>query len=245
MKDPHLTLRENIPAYAIGALDAEDARILEEHLRSCDQCQTELAGYRDLSVGLLTALPPRPPRSNLRRTLQKQLNTASRSRRSRFVWSPFGRIAAGVALVLLLVLNAYSTYQVYSLKQGQAELSGHYDSEQTAIAMLAYPGTQSIGFDQNGVSGSLLVDKKRNLLAVFVWHLPTPPSGKAYQMWLVDPQGDRTSGGFLVPEADQPFVVAVIASQQPLSDFTGLGVTVEPKGGSLKPTGPKVLGIDF
>jgi hypothetical protein len=149
------------------------------------------------------------------------------------------------ALLLLIALNIVSVFEVYSIKRDQAELIGQYGSNQTAIAMLAYPSTQSIGFDQNGISGSLLVDKNRNLLAVFAWHLPPTPVGKTYQMWLIDPQGDRTSGGFIVADSDQPFVMAVIRSPQPLTAFVGLGVTLEPSGGSPKPTGPKILRVDF
>ncbi len=145
-------------------------------------------------------------------------------------------------MLALVGISVYSMYQVSSLK---AELTSHYDSQQTAIAMLAYPSTQTIGFDQGGITGSLLVDKKRDLLAIFAWRMPLAPAGKTYQMWLIDPQGDRTSGGFLKPEADEPFVMAVIKSPQPLTDFVGLGVTVEPAGGSPKPTGEKILRVDF
>jgi anti-sigma-K factor RskA len=111
--------------------------------------------------------------------------------------------------------------------------------------MLAYPATQTIGFDQNGVTGSLLVDRQRDLLAVFAWHLPAAPAGKTYQVWLIDARGDRTSGGFLEPEADYPFVSAVIRSPAPLSGFTGFGVTTEPVGGSPAPTGSRVFGASF
>jgi anti-sigma-K factor RskA len=30
-----------------------------------------------------------------------------------------------------------------------------------------------------------------------------------------------------------------------LSDFTGIGVTVEPYGGSDQPTGPRIFKVDF
>ena len=64
-------------------------------------------------------------------------------------------------------------------------------------------------------------------------------------MWLIDPKGDRTSGGFITPETGYPFVMAVVSSPQPLTGFTGIGVTLEPFGGSPKPTGPKILRVDF
>jgi anti-sigma-K factor RskA len=244
MTDSHPIFQENLAAYALGALDADEALALQAHLQTCESCRAQLAEYQRLSAGLLAALPPRAPGRNLKRTLQRRLAGESRAARPQSGW-PLGQTAMAAALVLMLALNIFSVFQVYSLRQQQAGFTGRYESEQTAIAMLAYPGTQSITFDQSGVSGSLLVDKKRNLLAVFTWNLPPPPAGQTYQMWLIDPRGDRTSGGFLLPEADEPFVMAVIASPQPLVDFIGLGVTLEPLGGSPKPTGPKILRVDF
>lgn len=240
MDDTHKTFQENLSAYALGALDADEAAALRTHLQTCDSCRAELADYQRVSAGLLSALPPQAPGPALKRTLQKRLA----GNRPRFNLS-FGQAALSGALILLIALNVVSISQVFSLKQQQAELNKRFYAEQTAIAMLAYPGTQSVVFNQDGISGSLLVDKYRNLLAVFAWHLPPAPAGKTYQMWLIDPQGGRTSGGLLVPENDQPFVLAVIASPQPLTGFVGLGVTLEPLGGSPKPTGPKVLRVDF
>ena len=240
MDDSHTTFKENLSAYSIGALDADETIALESHMQTCESCRAELAEYQRVSAGLLSALPPQPPRPALKRILQKRL--AAPRRQIKF---SFGQIAITSAFILLIALNIFSILQVYSLKQQQADLNKQHYSEQTAIAMLAYPGTQPVSFDQNGISGSLLVDKNRNLLAVFAWHLPPPPAGKTYQMWLIDAKGDRTSGGLLTPDSDQPFVMSVITSPGPLTGYTGLGVTLEPSGGSPQPTGPKILRVDF
>ncbi len=244
MNDPHLTFQEDLSAFVLGALDANETAALETHLQTCEACRAELADYQRVSAGLLSALPPQAPRPALKRILQKRLASITKSTRPQFKLS-WSQVAIAGAFVLLLALNVISILQVYALKQQQAELSSQHYSAQTAIAMLAYPGTQPVSFDQNGISGSLLVDRNRNLLAVFAWHLPPAPAGKTYQMWLIDAKGDRTSGGFLVPEDGQPFVMAVIASPGPLAGFTGLGITLEPSGGSPKLTGPKILSVGF
>jgi anti-sigma-K factor RskA len=244
MTDNHLIYKENLAAYAMGALDPEETSALEAHLRTCDSCPAELAQYQHISAGLLAALPPQAPRAAIKKNLQKHLQSQVKANRPELKWS-LNRMTIIAAFVLLLGLNIISVYEVYSLKQEQTELDGQYSSQQSAIAMLAYPSTQTFAFDQGGVSGSLLVDKKRNLLSVFAWHLPPAPAGKTYQVWLIDPQEDRTSGGFLIPENNQPFVMAVLKSPQPLMSFVGLGVTLEPAGGSPKPTGPRILRVDF
>ena len=244
MTETHPAFQDNLPAYALGALDPEEVAALEAHLQTCGTCRTELADYQRASEGFLAGLPPQLPPAGVRRTLQKRLAVAAKRARPRPAWS-FNKMAATGAIVLLLGLNIFSAIQVYSLKQEQAELSSSYDSQQTAIAMLAYPSTQSVPFSQGEISGSLLVDKKRDLLAIFAWHLPPPPPGKTYQVWLIDPQEDRTSGGFLSPELHQPFVMDVIWTRQPLAGYVGLGITIEPIGGSTKPTGERILRVDF
>jgi len=244
MAENHRIFKDNLAAYALGALDAKETSALEVHLRTCDNCRLELADYQHVSTGLLTALPPQKPSPKLRRSLQKRLAGEVRPARPGMTWS-WNRALITGALVLLIGLNIVSVFEVLTVKNEQAELNKQYGSNQTAIAMLAYPSTQSIGFDQNGISGSLLVDKNRNMVGVFAWHLPPTPAGKTYQMWLIDPQGERTSGGFLIPDTDQPFVMSIIRSPLPLTGFTGMGVTLEPAGGSPKPTGEKIFHVDF
>jgi anti-sigma-K factor RskA len=244
MDDKHLALQENLAAYALGALDAEETAALEAHLQTCETCRAELAGYQDVSTGLLAALPTRPPRSNVRRNLQRSIAGQSSRARHGFSWSTSQVVFAGL-LAALVGLNLLTISQVYSLRREQSELIAQGTSNQTAIAMLAYPTTRTLAFNENGVSGSVLVDKQRNMVAVFAWNLPIAPAGKTYQMWLIDPQGDRTSGGFLIPDTDYPFVMSVVRSPEPLSDFVGLGITVEPTGGSPKPTGQRIMHVDF
>lgn len=246
MDPKHSAFQEDLAAYAIGALDPEEAAALEEHLQTCETCRSELAGYRRVGTGLLSALPPQAPRAAVRRNLEKRLGGERQAQRARpqFSWSIGQMVFAGL-LAVLIALNVLLVSQVYSLRQEQAELLSQRSSEETVIAMLAYPSTRTLAFEDNGVTGSLLVDQQRNLVAVFAWNLPSPAAGKTYQVWLIDTNGNRTSGGFLVPEADYPFVMSTIWTRQPLTDFTGIGVTLEPAGGSPQPTGPRMFRAGF
>jgi anti-sigma-K factor RskA len=64
-------------------------------------------------------------------------------------------------------------------------------------------------------------------------------------MWLISPSGDRVSAGTFRPENGWSYTAQSILAEQDLSQFTGLGVTVEPAGGSPKPTGPRLFKVDF
>lgn len=53
----HEGTKENIPAYALGGLDPEEAAELEEHLSGCEICQRELASYGSLREAMSLAAP--------------------------------------------------------------------------------------------------------------------------------------------------------------------------------------------
>lgn len=238
--DEHSLLRENIPAYALGALDAEDVRALEAHLQTCEACRAELADYRELSNNLLMTVPPRQPSPALRKRLQSHLpsaQVASKATRPRFAWS-FGQLAIGSALVLLFAMSLFSFMQVRDL-QRQSQ------NNQAALAMLSYPGTQALPISGGNVSGTVLLDKDRNSAAVIAWNLPKLTRAQTYQIWWIQPDGHRVSAGVFRPQADLPYTTQPCFSSQSISNFVGLGVTVEPAGGSNQPTGPRIFKVDF
>lgn len=246
-RDEHSLLRENIPAYALGALDAEDARALEAHLQTCEACQAELAEYRAMSESLLAATPPRPPSPALRKRLQSQLPSArpvQKSARPRIVWS-FPQWAMGGALALLLVMNLFSFLQMREFQRQQLNVQRQLQNSQAALAMLSYPGTEALPIHADNISGTVLLDRDRNGAALIVWNLPQLEDTQTYQVWLIEANDDRVSGGVFRPQADLPYTTQPVFANQDLSNFVGIGVTVEPAGGSDRPTGPRVLRVDF
>ena len=243
-RDEHTPYLENIPAYAIGALDAEDVVALESHLQTCASCRTELAEYRALNESLLMAVPPKQPSAALRKRLQSRLPGAQKPA-ARPQWNfSFGRLALGVSLVLLLFMNLYSILQTRTVQQEQVTLNRQIRTGQTVMSMLSYPATERLSINDK-VVGSVLVDKERDIVALIVWNMPELSKDQTYQIWLIDPQGDRVSAGIFSAEADQPYTTKIVYPKQSLTDFTGVGVTIEPAGGSDQPTGERMFRVDF
>jgi len=244
----HNLYRENLAAYALGTLDENEARLLEEHLENCMECQTELTDYMAVSNGLLAALPSQEPLPGLRKKLEARLPDNKKTSKTAWFWSlpriSFGQAAIAVAFVVLLGLNLYSALQMRRFQQQQAQLVQRLDAEQSTIAMLAYPGTQKLSFNE-GVAGSLLINAETNTAVLVTWELPELSDDKTYQIWLIDAQGNRTSGGLFTTTPEQEYTSIQVVVSSPLKDFVGLGVTVEPWGGSSGPTGPNVLKVNF
>jgi anti-sigma-K factor RskA len=240
----HLPFRENIPAYALGALEGEDAAALETHLRTCAACRDELTAYRAASDNLLMAFPPQKPSAALRKILQRKLPSTQKTARLRLNWS-FSRVAVGIAIVLLLALNVFSISQVQALQRQQAQLIDQIQNGQMALTMLSYPHTQSFPIQHENVTGSLLLDREYNNAVLILRGLPPIPEGQTYQVWLISPDGDRTSAGLIRPPTNLPYLSAPLYSNQDLVNFVGVGMTVEPAGGSDSPTGRQIFRVDF
>ena len=240
----HLPFLENIPAYALEALDAKEATALETHLQTCASCREELVAYRATSDNLLLSFPPQEPSAALRKRIQKRLPSAQTSARPRWRWS-FSCLAVGLAIVLLLALNVVSLSQVRALRSQQAQLLDQIQNGQMALVMLSYPHTQSFPIQANKVTGSLLLDREYNNAVLILRGLPAIPENQTYQVWLIAPNGDRTSAGLVRPQTDIPFISQPLSSAQDLANFVGVGMTIEPAGGSDHPTGSPVFRINF
>ena len=246
MTDNHLLFRENLSAYALGALDADETAALESHLQACDSCRAELADYQRISAGLLSALPPQAPGPNLKRSLAARLPGAKRSVRPRWQlgWS-FGQLATATALTLLLGMNIFSSVQMRALQTQQAELARQLEMEQTALAMIASPGADTLPVSDGNVAGSLIVNREKNSAILILSNLPELEKGETYQIWFIEPDDGRVSAGLFNVNRDRNITIASLAPSDSLHAYTGIGVTVEPAGGSDQPTGPKVFGVEF
>lgn len=244
MDNEHTPFLENIPAYALGALDPGEAAALEAHLETCQSCSAELASYRGISDGLLLAAPVVPPAARLRRRLEDKLPSRQKRARQRPALSPLGW-ALGAAVGLLLALNVYAIGQLRDIQRQQSQVSDQLTTAQAALAMLAYPTNENVSIEAGPVAGRLLLDKEQNAGALVLWNLPALSEDQTYQMWLISPNGDRTSAGLFRPESALTFATIWLAPGQDLTGFTGLGVTVEPAGGSPQPTGPRLFKVDY
>lgn len=236
--------RENLPALALGVLEGEELADLQAHLESCPDCQAELAAFMEVSGNLLFSTPPHTPPAALRKRLQAQLPSGKKVTKPRPSWS-WTQIALGAGVAMLLLLNLVTLWQVRSLQQQQSVLARQAGASQTALAMLAYPGTQSIPITGQNISGSFLVDNDRSVAALVLWNLPPLKNNQTYQIWLTDAKDNRTSAGIFQPDTNQPFTTAAVFSAVNLSNFVSIGVTVEPGTGSPQPTGQRIFKISY
>lgn len=232
-------------AYALEALDLDEQTAVRAHLASCESCQAALEGYRAVADALLMAPTPLLPSPRLRSRLISRLDRARRSRGGLATPGYLPRLALAVGMAALLLVNLSLLWQVRSLRVEQARVAQDLQVDQTALSLASYPSTQVVLLEGESVGGTFLYEPERRFAVLHMWGLDPLESGQEYQAWLVRPDGSRVSGGVFAADPNSLFTSAVLNTPGPVGEFSGLGVTVEPAGGSLTPTGPRVLSADL
>ncbi len=240
--------QENLPAYSLGALDADELAALESHIATCEDCKAELAEYRTISYGLLQALPPQAPSARVRRYLTNRF-ASKRTGKLVPLFQRFslGQLVNAFVMLMLIVSNVFAAMQIGDLRQEQTALAERLSTEQAAIGMLAFPNTQihMIDPDVQDLTGSALVNIDRPMAVLLLWNLPDLDPSRIYQIWLIDPSGKPIGAGWFVPANGQKYTTALVQSSAPLGDFIAIGVTIEPLGGSDRPTGERLLLVEL
>jgi anti-sigma-K factor RskA len=76
----HDELRASLPAFALGALDADERQTVAAHVATCDACTAELAELNRVVMGIgLDAEPVTPPSDLRARVLQRVANEPQRT----------------------------------------------------------------------------------------------------------------------------------------------------------------------
>lgn len=226
---------DDIPAYVLGALNAEKLHQVDVHIAGCSECRNEMATYQTVAGNLSYLLPQREVPPGLRSSIlqkvshmenEKPLSIKERvSRWLRPLASPFW---GGISLVLILILAVGNVFFFQ-----QSRLTKETPSDFQIITMAGQKNAPA-------ASGVIVMSGDGNFGTLVVDNLPVLDSTKQYQLWLIK-EGKRISGG-VFSVMDTGYGVLVVKSPQSLSMYDTFGVTIEPAGGSIGPTGDKVLG---
>jgi hypothetical protein len=245
----HDEIEELLGAYALNAVDAEEATLVEQHLQGCPRCRSEVAGHREVATVLgntggdapaglwdrisiqLEEAPP-PMRLDLPGALGTVTPLAPRRReRTRgFVVAAMGAAAA----LAIGVLGAQVVRQQDQLDRFEAAIE---DGSLLSAANVALRDPDATKADLTSADGTVTVtavvlpDGTGYLMAN---DLPGLEDGRTYQLW-----GQTSSGlislGLLggAPGAILPFEGG--------TDLAALAVTAEQSGGVVQSENPAVV----
>jgi anti-sigma-K factor RskA len=225
---------DDIPAYVLGALNAERLHQVEVHISGCSECRNEMVSYQIVAGNLSYLMPQRDLPPGLRSSILQKVSQVENEKpmpikeRVRLWFSPLASPAwGGVSLVLIFILAVGNIFLFQ-----QSRLTKESQSDFRIVSLAGQKNAL-------GASGVIVMSGDGNFGTLVVDNLPVLDPTKQYQLWLVK-EGKRTSGG-VFSVFDTGYGILVVKSQQPLSMYDTFGVTIEPAGGSNGPTGNKVL----
>jgi anti-sigma-K factor RskA len=227
----HDDFRDDLAAYALGALDKGEAERVRIHLEGCEECERQLR-WLEPAVELLPRTveqlePPPRLRDSLLETVRAEAPRAARepSRRATAGWwrglgASLWRPATAVAAAAMLIVGVAAGYLIH-------EPGGNGTSTFEANAMPRAPGATGV-LERDGGSGILRVQG-----------MPTLARDQVYEVW-VERDGKPQPSSLFVPRRDHSADAAVPGQ---LNGANAVLVTKEPRGGSKHPTSAPLLSV--
>ncbi|MGW0580974.1 anti-sigma factor [Streptomyces sp. NPDC002920] len=241
-EDPHLA----VGAYVLHALPPAEEAAFENHLAGCDQCRREVAELRETAARLGGSAEDVPVTSQARaRTLQAVAHTRQDGvrRRPRTSGHRVLRLALAASIAAAAALGGIAVWQHGRADDARdqatlAEQRAWAANSAITDVLTAPDATVHTGELAGGTTAAVVVSRAR-ARAVFAAHgLPALAEGKVYELWYTAEEGDLRPAG-LLPGAAQGESRVLKGSP---ADAVGVGITVEPAGGSEQPT-TEPLGI--
>jgi anti-sigma-K factor RskA len=229
MNDHH-EYRDELAAYALGALETSEKLEVERHVAGCEKCREYLL-WLDPAVDLLPAsVTPRTPPARLKRSLMSEVEAdlkakrhaeKAKARSERGLWGTIWRPVTAGVLSVVLVAGVTTGWLLW----GDDPESQTFQAESLAQIGPEMEATLEVQGDQ----GTLHVVK-----------LPGLPPEKDYQAWIQNEDGDmEPSSTFDIREDGE------VEIEGSLDGATGVYITREPEDGSEVPTEPILMGVEL
>lgn len=244
-EDPHSLAAP----YALDALEPGERRRFERHLAGCDRCAAEVRALAEDAVRLAwSAAAPAPAAlrdrvlAAVRATPQEQAPGRertpqlpphvwgaqpppgrTRAPRARPLFVPFATATAAAALVVasLFAVQANRTEERLGAEQAR--------SREIAHVLAASDARATRSEDAQGRGIGVIASASEGEAVVTLSRYGAPPGGRVHQLWLMRPRAQPRSLGLFA--GDTPLVAKGLDTSS-----TSLAVTVEPDGGSVRPT---------
>lgn len=251
-------IRDVLPAYAVGAADPEEAARVQAYLKQHPEAAREVAEYAAAAGLLMGGVTRRDPPPALRQKLleaaraqrpaQNQARPIS-SNRQKFVIPTWWAWGATAAAMILLVMNVLMMGQMAELRARQAALEQTNQDQLAALQRASQAtlnealtiwvtGTKAELMDDSGEMRAMVMWQPGESEAVMFTHsLPPLDESRIYQLWLIDEAGTPVSAGTFSVDASGRATL-MFDAQTAIDALNGLGISVEPMGGSALPTTP-------
>lgn len=259
-------IMELLDAYALGATAKPEAESIERHVAECVRCWEELDEAQRAAALIALSLPIHSPSDSLGRRIlaaaQRDIPRKLRSphavpggavARRRSPWLAAAGVAALVFASFLQVQMADLRHDKNDLAQQVSDLRAHNEAadaqleqQRQIMAVLSHPDTQSVPMTPTSSTSRASAvygwSRSRGQAFILCQGLPALKPGQVYQAWFaigtdyLPARIFSTSDGTCLIPMDVGWLTG-----RP----SGIGITIEPEGGSDQPSGQWVLYATF
>jgi len=248
-------------AYALGALTSAEQAVFEPHLANCAQCAADVRSFAPVVADLAMTVPEAVPSPAVRDRLLAAVHRSSeRPIRPVGSTSRLGLYALAASMALAVALGTYAAQlrgRITTLEARLRDTVLRADTNERLVAdarrsalesqrtvlVLAAPDLARIDLAGQPAapqaSARAFWSRSRGLVFT-ASNLPTPPPGRAYQLWVLTTQPAPISAGMLKLDANGR-ATEMIDTPQDLPRPIAMAVTLEPEAGVPSPTGDKYL----
>ena len=239
-------------AYVLGALPEEERLSFEDYLAAHPERQAEIDELGAVA-GLLAFSPQeQEPPPELRRSVMEVVEAEAEPRRVRGR-STFAKVgdylsvrslalgAAAMLVIGLLSWNVLLQSQVEVLQGRVQDAQGRVQDLQAQVENARDQRQQSPTVELEGSwadqgANAKVVSIQENQVILVARNMPSVPEDQTCQIWVISDDVPKPSGLF---QPDRNITAAPITNSITNADV--IAVTVEPAGGSKKPTSDPVL----
>ncbi|MEV6962718.1 anti-sigma factor [Streptomyces sp. NPDC051207] len=225
-------------AYTLHALSYEERALFERHLSACGTCADEVTEFTATAAKLAAAaaVTPRPAMKHqvLHRvtTVRQAAPYVPRTPSAATLRRRLPRLMLAACLAAAAGLGGIAVREHDRAENTAAQEQQARRQTDELIAVLGAPDAVSrrVPLD-DGAGATVVVSRTRDKAVLVASDLATPPTGKVYQLWY-DQGGTMRPAG--VMDADRAHQAVVLSG--PARSASAVGITVEPVGGSARPT---------
>lgn len=237
-------------AYALHALSGDEEAAFERHLAGCEACALETVELRETAarLGLAATVRPAPElraqvldRITAVRQQTPHAPRPTRALRAGLRARTLSRWALAACLAAVTALGGTTVWQHQQAQDARGQAHRAAQAADEIAAVLAAPDARTRAAElTGGATGTVTVSRSRDRAVFAVSGMAAAPTGKVYQLWF-DDAGTMRSAGLLESGRGQQ----ALLMKGPVDGASGMGITVEPSGGSEQPTSAPIALMSF
>jgi anti-sigma-K factor RskA len=255
-------LRDLLPFYILGTLSATEVAEVEAYLRTNVEARKWVEEMSPVAESMVLSSEPVEAAPAIKQKLMERVmadvekagipagKTGFWERLQQSIPSlsriRFEPVIVSVSLVVALVALAWAlstSREISELRQEVVDLQASVTNQEQIILYLSDPASRSVviaGTEHRPeAQANMIYSPEGNEGGLLITGLAPLAANQVYQLWLIEGETPQSAGTFTVDDNGQASVL--VAAQGAISGFDAVGVSVEPVGGSLQPTGDIVL----